>query len=173
VQRNTPTANHADKEMQMSSLNGVMTAATRNASSGNDLAMAAGRIIARRMALGVAAAFDPLAADHVEFGRMMPEKLDAFSAAGMIALEQASRAGWEITRLASDEVMTAAQATVSMAGCANPMAMAEAQGAFALAWFDRTATNVCAIFLLALGVHRAAMVPIQQTVAANADRLMR
>jgi hypothetical protein len=157
----------------MSSLNGVMTAATRNANSGNDLAMAAGHIIAKRVALGVAAALDPTQADHAEFGRMMPEKMEAFSAAGMIMLEQSNRAGWEITRLASDEVMTTARATVSMAACADPMAIAQAQGQFALDWFNRAATNFFAIGLLALGVQQAAMVPIQQTLAANTERLAR
>jgi hypothetical protein len=150
----------------MSSLNGVMTAATRNANSGNDLAMAAGHIIVKRVALGVAAALDPTQADHAEFGRMMPEKMEAFSAAGMIMLEQSNQAGWEITRIASNEVMTTARATLS---CTNPMAMAEAQ----LAWFNRAATNFFAMGLLALGVQEAAMVPIQQTIAANAERLAR
>jgi hypothetical protein len=161
------------RKHQMSSFNGVMTAATRTASSGNELAIAAGQIIAKRVALGVAAAFDPLQADHAEFGRMMPEKMEAFSAASMIMLEQSNQAGWEITRLASDEVMTTARATLSLATCANPVAMAEAQGQFALAWFNRAASNFFAIGLMALGVQQAAMVPIQQTIAANTERLAR
>ena len=157
----------------MATLSGVLDAATRNVGAGNDIAVAAGQIIARRVALGMAAAFDPLGADHAEFGRMMPEKMEAFSAAGMIMLEQSNRAGWEITRLASDEVMTTARATVSMAACADPMAIAQAQGQFALDWFNRAATNFFAIGLLALGVQQAAMVPIQQTLAANTERLAR
>jgi O-methyltransferase involved in polyketide biosynthesis len=160
------------RKKQMSSLNGVMTAATRNASSGNDLALAAGQIIAKRVALGVAAAFDPLQADHAEFGRMMPEKLEAFSAAGRIMLEQTNQAGWEITRLASDEVMTTARATLSIATCANPMAMAAAQSQFAMAWLGRAATNFFAVGMLALNVQQAAMAPIQQTIAANTERLV-
>jgi hypothetical protein len=157
----------------MSSFNGVMTAATRNAGSGNDLAIAAGQIIAKRVALGVAAAFDPMAADHAEFGRMVPEKLEAFSAAGMIMLEQSNQAGWEITRLASDEAMTTARATLEIASCADPMAMAEAQSQFALAWFTRAASNFFAMGMLALGAQQATMVPFQQTLAANAKRLAR
>jgi len=161
----------AFRKNKMSSLNGVMSAAKRNAGTSNDLALAAGQIIAKRVALGVAAALDPLGADHAEFGRMVPEKVEAFSAAGRIMLEQTNQASWELTRLASDEVMTAAQATLSMVTCINPMAMAEAQGKFALAWFDRAASNFFAMGLLALGVQRAAMVPIQQTIAENAERL--
>jgi len=161
------------RKNQMKTLNGVIDAATDNATSGNDLAIAAGQVIARRVALGVAAAFDPMQADHAEFGRMMPEKLEAFSAAGMIMLEQSSQAGWEITRFASDEVMTTAQATLAIATCSNPVAMAEAQGQFAIAWFNRATSNLFAMGLLALGVQKAAMVPIQQTLAANAERLGR
>jgi hypothetical protein len=157
----------------MSSFNGVMKAATRNAGTGNDLAIAAGQVIARRVALGVAAAFDPMQADHAEFGRMMPEKMEAFSAVSMIMLEQSSQAGWEITRLASDEVMTTARATFSIATCANPVLMAEAQGQFALDWFTRAASNFFAMGMLALGAQRAAMAPIEQTVAANTQRLAR
>lgn len=155
----------------MSSFNGMMTAATHHASSSTALAVAAGQVVARRVALGVAAALDPLHADPAEFGRMVPEKMQAFSAAGLAALEQSSRAGWAITRLASDEVMATARATVSMAACGNPMAVAEAQGDFARGWFDRAAANFFAIGLLALGVQQAAMVPIQQRIAANTLRL--
>ena len=157
----------------MTTLNGVIDAATRNAGTSNDLAMAAGQIVARRMALGVAAAFYPVGADHAEFGRMMPEKMEAFSAASMVMLEQSNQAGWAITRLASDEVMTTARASIAMAGCSSPVAIAEAQGRFALDWFNRAASNFFAMGMLALGVQQAAMVPIQQTVAANTKRLGR
>lgn len=157
----------------MSSLNGVLDAATRNANSSNDLAIAAGEVIAKRVALGVAAAFDPLQADHAEFGRMVPEKMEAFSAAGMIMLEQSSQAGFEISRLASNEVMTVAQATFSMSAWSNPMAMAASQSLFAFDWFNRATRNFFAMGLLALGAHEAAMVPIQQTLAANTERLGR
>jgi hypothetical protein len=157
----------------MTTLNGVLDAATRNASSSNELAIAAGQIIAKRVALGMAAAFDPLAADHAEFGRMVPEKVEAFSAAGIIMLERSSQVGLEITRLASDEVITTARATLSLADWTNPLAMAATQSRFALDWFNRAATNLFAMGLLALGAQEAAMAPIQQTIAANADRLAR
>ncbi len=157
----------------MTTFNGVMDAATRNAGSSNDLAMEAGQIIARRVALGMAAAFDPMGADHAEFGRMVPEKMEAFSAAGNIAFEQTNQAAWAIARLASDEIMTTARATIAMATCGSPVAMAEAQGQFALDWFNRAATNFFAVGLLALGVQQAAMAPIQATVAANTERLGR
>jgi hypothetical protein len=157
----------------MTTFNGVLDAAARNADTSNDLAAGAGQIIARRVALGVAAAFDPIGADHAEFGRIVPEKMEAFSAASMIMLDQSNQAGWEITRIASDEIITTARATLAIAGCADPMAMAEAQSQFALAWFTRAAANFFAMGMLALGAHEAALVPIRQTIAANVARLGR
>lgn len=155
----------------MLDFNGVLDAATRNADTSNGLAVAAGQIIAKRVALGVKAALDPMRADHAEFGRMVPEKVEAFSAAGMIMLEQTNQAGLELTRLASDEVMTTARATMEMAVCATPMAVAEAQSQFALAWLNRTTSNFFAMGMLALHAQAAAMVPIQRTVTANSERL--
>ena len=76
----------------MVSLSTVFDAAARNASSGSNLTGAASQVIAKRVALGVAAAFDPARADHAEFGRMVPEKMKAFSAAGVIMVQQAARA---------------------------------------------------------------------------------
>jgi hypothetical protein len=149
----------------------VIATATENAGRHNDLAMAAGQIVARRVALGMAAAADPMQADHAEFNRMVPEKMEAFSAAGMILLERSSAVGFEMTRLASDEVMTTANATLDMAGCADPFALAEAQGKFAMAWFDRATTNMVAMSMLALQAHDAAMEPIRDVVAANTERL--
>jgi O-methyltransferase involved in polyketide biosynthesis len=147
--------------------------ATRNANTGGDLAITAGQIIATRVALGIAAAMDPLRADHAEFGRMVPEKVEAFSAAGMIMLEQSGQANRQMTRLASDAAMTTARATIAMTGCSSPVALVQAQSRFALEWFNRAASDFIAMGMLALGAQEAAMLPIQQTVFANAERLGR
>ncbi|MDR3535528.1 MAG: hypothetical protein P4L71_03420, partial [Acetobacteraceae bacterium] len=69
------------------------------------------------------------------------------------------------------EVMTTAHATIAMAGCASPTALAQAQGRFALDWFSRAAANVLAMGMLVLNAQSAAMSPILQTVTANAERL--
>jgi hypothetical protein len=152
-------------------INHVINAATRRAERHGDLVANAGQIVARRVALGVAAVVDPLRADHAEFGRMLPEKVEAFAASGMALLGQSSDAGFEITRRASDEIMAAASATLDMATCSNPMALAEAQGKFALSLLDRAAANMIAMSMLALRAHDAAMEPIRETVEANVERL--
>ena len=153
------------------SINHIIAAVKGNAERAGDLVMAAGQVVAKRFAIGAAAVVDPLQADHAEFGRLLPEKVDALSAAGMIMLEHSSEAGFEMTRRASDEVTTAAYATIEMATCCNSAALAEAHGKFTLAWFDRAAANLIAMSMLALRAHDAAMAPIRDAVAANTERL--
>ncbi len=155
----------------MTSFNDVVDAAKQNANSGSDLASAAGQIIAKRVALGVAAIIDPMRADHAEFGRMVPEKVEAFSAASIIMMQQASHAGEQIARFASDAIRRATRARLDFAGSANPVEIVEKQGNFAAGWFRMAASNFMAMGLLALNAQKAAMLPIQQTIAANAERL--
>jgi O-methyltransferase involved in polyketide biosynthesis len=157
----------------MASLTNVFDAATRNASSGSKLTGAASQIIARRVALGVAAVFDPVQADHAEFGRMVPEKMKAFSAAGMIMAQQAALAQEQISRFAFEAMKIATGATFTIAGCGSPAAMAETQRRFAATWFEKTASNFMELGVLALDAQKAAMTPFQQTVASNAERLGR
>jgi O-methyltransferase involved in polyketide biosynthesis len=151
----------------------MVTMASQNASRGGDIALAATQVVAKRMALGMAGAADPLRADHVEFARMVPEKVEAFSTAGMVMLKQSGQAGRQIMRLASDEVMTAVRATMEMTGCSCPASFAEFQGKLARAWFDRMTAGFISMGIMALNAQAAAMMPIHETVCANADRLSR
>ena len=157
---------------QMTSMDGVFEAASRNATSSGELAVAAGNVIAKRVALGVAAALNPMQADHAEFGRMVPEKMKAFSAAGRIMMRQAGEVGFTLTRFASDAMMTATRATYAMARSTTPVALAEAQTLFTVALMEQTAANLVTMGMLAVGAQEAAMVPIQQTIAANTERLV-
>jgi O-methyltransferase involved in polyketide biosynthesis len=152
---------------------GILAMARQNASRGTDLAKASTKIIAKRLALGLAAAFDPVHANHVEFARIVPEKLEAFSAAGMVMLNQSRQASRQMMSLASLEVMTSGRAAMEMATCLTPMALGEAQAGFARAWFERVASRSVALGMLALKAQAAAMAPIRQTVAANVERLER
>jgi hypothetical protein len=159
------------RKKPMTSLSSVFDAATRSAKSQTDLTNAAGQIIAKRAALGVAAVFDPMQADHAEFGRMVPEKMEAFSAAGMIVIQHAGLAGEQFRRFASDAIMTATRATIAIAGSAGPAAMVKTQGRIAIAWFGQATANFIAIGMFALSAQEAALAPIQQTIAANTERL--
>jgi O-methyltransferase involved in polyketide biosynthesis len=69
---------------------GMFAEATRSVGRNNDLANAAGRIVKKRVALGMKTALNPQWADHDEFARMVPEKVEAFSEAGVIMLQQSN-----------------------------------------------------------------------------------
>ena len=161
------------RKRTMTSFDNVVDAARQNANSGSELASAAGLIIAKRVALGVAAIIDPMRADHAELGRMVPEKIEAFSAAGIIMMQQVSHAREQIARFAFDATGTATRARLAIVGSANPVEIVEKQGHFAAGWFRMAASNFMAMGLLALNAQKAAMLPIQQTIAANAERLGR
>jgi hypothetical protein len=152
-------------------VSGMLEAATRNAAGGSEIAIAAGKVIAKRVALGVGAAFNPWAADHAEFSRMVPEKVGAFASAGMIMLGKSGEGSLQLARLASDEVMRATRATVAMAACRNVASLAEEQRRYAGAWFERISGNCLAMGLCALTAQAAAMSPIRSTVLGNAKRL--
>jgi O-methyltransferase involved in polyketide biosynthesis len=151
----------------------LLAAATRTAGLGSDIAIATGQVIAKRMALGLEAARHPRSADREEFGRMIPEKVEAFSAAGTIMFKQSGRASRQVAQFASTEMAATTQAAMAMIQCASPLAFARAQGDFMRAWFDRTTSNAVAMGMMALGIQNAAMAPVRATVVANAERLGR
>ncbi len=153
------------------SISGVFAAATLNASRSGDLARAASQVVAKRVVLGVAGAFNPADADHAEFARMVPEKIDAFSAMGAAIREQTDHVAREWTRRASNELQAAAQATMSLATCTTPAALAAAQRGFMVEWFKRAAANVAAMGMLTLQAQEVAMAPLHAQVAVNVDRL--
>ncbi len=152
---------------------GLLAAATHNARCGGDIAIATSRVIAERLSLAMAATFNPLGADHAAFSRMVPEKVEAFSTAGLVMLKQSSQANRHMMRVAADEVLTTARATIEMSRCCKPAALAEAQGRYARAWFSRMTSGWIAMGILAFEAQSAAMAPIRQTVVANAERLAR
>jgi hypothetical protein len=123
------------------------------------------------LALGVAATINPLWADRAEFSLMFPEKVEAFSTAGMVMLKQSGQASRQMMRFASDEVTTAVCATIEMSGCCSPVALAGVQSSFARAWFARASLSWFAMGMRAFKAQAAAMAPIRQMVTANAERL--
>ena len=153
------------------SIAGFFAAVTRNADSGEAVATASRKVIEKRVALGMAAALNPLRADHDEFAQIIPEKVEAFTSAGAIMLEHSSHASHQLARLASDEMATASRAVASLLHCSSPAALAEAQAKMAFAWFERAASSFLGMGMLALDAHDAALAPIRQTVVANAERL--
>jgi hypothetical protein len=116
------TAIH-DNDATGDAMGGFVAAAAQNARCAGDIAIAAGHVIIKRVALGIAAAFDPGARDHAELARMVTEKVEAFSSAGMAMLTQSHQASQHIVHLAFREVLTTARATIAMTGCRSPAAL--------------------------------------------------
>lgn len=152
-------------------LSGLFAAAARNTDRHKDVVMATNQVIVKRVALGVAAFMNPARADHAEFAQIIPEKVEAFSQAGMIVLEQSAHAAYQIGRLASQEVAAARRAAMTMLGSSDPWGIAQAQRDFAGAWFGRACASFLAVGMLALDAQDAASAPIRVTVVANAERL--
>jgi O-methyltransferase involved in polyketide biosynthesis len=162
-----------DDNSTVDAMGGFMAAATQNTRCGGDIAIATTQVVGRRIALGMAATFNPLRADRAEFSRMVPEKVEAFSTAGMVMLKQSGQASRQMMRFASDEVTTTVCATIEMSGCRSPAALAGAQSRFARAWFARATSIWFAMGIRAFEAQSAAMAPIRETVIANAERLGR
>lgn len=160
-----------DDSTDVDTIGSMLAEATRSAGRGNDLAVAAGKIVEKRVALGMKGFQNLDEADHLEFARMVPEKVEAFSAAGIAMLKHSSQANRQMMSFASAELKATGQAAVGMAGCSSPVAIMEVQSKFARAWFDRTTSNFIAAGMLSLRGQDAVMAPIRQTVAANTDRL--
>jgi O-methyltransferase involved in polyketide biosynthesis len=160
-----------DRNAAVAAVGGFLAAATQNAKFTTDIAVAASHVIAKRVALGMAATLDPLRSDGAEFSRMLPEKVEAFSSAGLAMLKQTRQANRHMMDVASHEVLANARATVAMIGCRSPAALVDAQGRFARAWFSRLTGNWIAMGVRAFEAQSAAMAPIQRTVVANAERL--
>lgn len=150
---------------------GVSAMAIKNMTCGDDIARASRHVIGKRVALGVQAALRPHRADHAEFARMIPEKVEAFSAAGKVMMEKSGEANRRIIEDVSAEVMTAASAVVSMSQCANPVDLAAAQGRFAYGWLGRATSRFIAMGEFAMSAQAAALAPIRQTVVENSERL--
>jgi O-methyltransferase involved in polyketide biosynthesis len=160
-----------DGEAASDAMGGFLAAAAQNARCGGEIALATVHVIARRMALGMAATFNPLWADRTEFSRMVPEKVVAFSTAGMIMLTQSGKANRQMIHSASDEVMTTARATIEMTGCSSHAALSQVQSRLARAWFARANSSWIAMGVRVFEAQAAAMAPIRQIVVANAERL--
>lgn len=159
------TVSHPD------SVDGLLAMARQNAGQRDSMTTATTRIIARRVALGMSAALDPLHADHAEFARIVPEKVDAFATAGKAMLAQSDRASRQMLGMAFEEAISIAQATVEMSICSSPAVLACAQGKFASAWFERATANFIALGMAALTAQAAVMAPIRLAVADNSERL--
>ena len=146
-------------------------AAATNARKTSELAIAAHRVIGKRMALGAKATIDPLDADHAELARILPEKVAAFSEAGIALLFRSKEITRQMVGFGASEMSAAASAGLAMAKCRTPAGMMATQRGITLAWFSRALSHSLALGVLATRSQRAAMAPIHRVAMANARRL--
>ena len=142
-----------------------------NHGTAGELALASGEVVAKRMALGAAAMVDPFNADHAEFARMVPEKAQAFAAAGTAVLQRSSDVMQQMANFAVAEMSIAMKSTMDMLGCRTPTALAAAQSKFLLGWLSRSLSQSAAMGAFAVRSQAAVMAPVHKTATANARRL--
>jgi hypothetical protein len=151
----------------------AVSIAARNGRKTSELAVAAGHVVAKRTALGAEAIIDPLNADLVEFARIIPEKVMAFSAMGMSWLHWSGEITGHMAGLAAREMAHVAEAAVATASCRTPEGLIAAQSSIAAAWVARAWSHSMTLGSLVMRSHGAAMAPVHRAATANARRLGR
>jgi len=152
-------------------LDKTMIVAGKNALKTGDLLEASGHVVAQCMTLGAAAMIDPLNANHAELATIIPEKIVAFSEAGMTWLQWSGEVAEQMASFAATEMATVAHAAVAMANCRTPAGMIATQSEFATAWFARALSHSIALGSLTMRSQGAVVAPIHRTAMANARRL--
>jgi hypothetical protein len=136
-----------------------------------ELGVAAGKVVAHRVGLGLAALANPLDADHAEFARMVPEKTEAFTAAGTIMLERTAAIGQRIAAHTMKEAMLAGRAGLEMAATADPASLLRVQSRFLAGAASRFIELAMQVGGMSLAIGGAALVPVHRTATANARRI--
>jgi hypothetical protein len=148
-----------------------LSTAGHNSSQTTELTLAAAEVVFRRMTLGGFALVNPVAADHAEFARMVPEKTRAFSDAGSILISRSEQIRQEMGRFIADEMTLAAQAATAVLTARNPINMIAVHVDAGVSWVARLATLPRVMGLLALEAQAAAMAPIHRAATDNVERL--
>jgi Phasin protein len=151
----------------------TLTTAGTTAAHTGELALAAGRVVAARQALGLEALAQPLTADHAEFARMISEKVAAFSDAALAAGHRSAKIAQQATRFAATDATLAAGAALRLWSCRSPADLFALQSRFAAAWFDRAASRSIAVASAATNAQRDMLAPIHAAATGNDRRLTR
>jgi hypothetical protein len=147
------------------------SAASRAALKGAALAQATNHVAAKRTALGLSAIVNPLAADHVEFGRIVPEKIAAFRASAITLMRCSQEITQQATRFATSEIANATAAAADLARCRTPAAAIAVQSRFATAWLFRALSQSIAVGALAMRSYGEVMTPVHRMAVRNSARL--
>jgi len=151
--------------------NDALAAAGASSRTAGEMMLAAGEVIGKRVALGTAAMFNPAAADHAEFAKMIPEKTAAFGAAGSILTDRSLRAARYVAQAATSEMSIAAATCARLATCVDPGRMLSVQADYATGWMARAMALSLRLGAMTLQAQGAAMRPVHRAATANARRL--
>ena len=149
----------------------TVAASHRSTGKAAALARAAGTVVARRTALGLAAIADPWRADHAEFARIVPEKAIAFSHSATIVLRNSGDIVQRMMRYAATESILVTRAATELTGCRDLAAVSSVQHRFAMAWFGRALSHTIALAELMTRAQASSMAPVHRVATRNSRRL--
>lgn len=135
------------------------------------LAIAAGQVIARRTALGLAAVGDPGRAEHKEFNRIIPEKLRAARIGAMGIAVRSGEVVRQSVRYSGTEAVMFTNALGILARCRTPAAIAAVHTQSAMAWFFRSFSHAIAVNEICMRAWGDIVAPLHQVAVGNAQRL--
>jgi hypothetical protein len=135
-----------------------------------ELTVAAHTVVSERHALGMRAHTDPLVA-HSEFARLVPEKVRAFSEAGVAITRYAAELTGQVTRMAAGEVAAATAAATRLASCRTPVEAMAVNGRLAMDWWGRGLSRWMSMAALATRSQAAILAPVHLAATRNARRL--
>jgi hypothetical protein len=135
-----------------------------------ELAHAAGTVIAERNALGLRALASPIEAT-AELSRLVPEKLQAFSAAGAAIGGHTADMGQRMARMVSDEIAIATKTAAQFWLCRTPVDYFTLQNRLALDWFGRAFSHSMSVGTAITRSQAAALSPVHLAAMNNARRL--
>jgi hypothetical protein len=137
-----------------------------------EMAHAAGTVIAHRNALGLRAMTSPAEAT-AELSRLIPEKLQAFSAAGAAIGGHTAEMGQRMARIASDEVAIATQTATQFWLCRTPADYFALQNRLVMDWFGRAFSRSMSMGTMITRSQAAALLPVHRAATDNARRLQK
>jgi hypothetical protein len=125
-----------------------------------EMALAAGAVIGARMGVLAGAQNDPLNADHAELGRMVTEKMRAFSEAGVAILAEY----WSLQRDVGNYVLFLGQ-TMMVGRLPLPGELVELT--------ERTSIHTTRLATSAIGAAAVGLAPLHKKAMSNARHLAR
>jgi hypothetical protein len=135
-----------------------------------EMAQAAGTVIAERNALGLRALTSPFEAT-AELSRLVPEKLQALSAASTAVSGHTAEIGQRMIRMATDEFSIAMRTASQLWLCRTPTDYLTAQNHAVMDWFGRAFSHSMSLGTMITRSQAAALRPVHRAATDNARRL--